>query len=747
MHRPPLRALAGALILLPLFLVSPAPLAQTPAPAIAPAAPALTIDWIFGPEGRAIAKVPSLTWLNDGSALMLDERRPEAVRTYERVDPASGVRRPALDAARALGNLRKLLPDTTLTALPWPAAIDAAGARAAYLLSGDVFVLDLTSASFVRLTGTPAEEKSVEFSPDGRRLAFVRDNDLYVADVVSHAETRLTADGSATILNGTLSWVYWEEIFGRRETGYWRAPDGQSIAYLQTDESAVEISRFMDIAPATPRLIEQRYPKTGTSNPRVRVGVVSLTDATTRWLQAAAPVVEYVVRVQWLPDSRRIAIQTLTRDQRELTLSFADAAAGTATRILTEVSAAWVNVTDDLHFLQDGRHFLWASERDGYMHLYRYTMDGRLVNQVTRGAWALASAGGAVFWVRQAITGVDERDGWIYFTSLEASSIERHLYRIRPDGTGMRRISREAGAHGITMSRDARYYVDRFSDIRTLPALALHRADGTPVAVLSAPASLGGVDIAFPELTTVPASDGFPMPAQFLKPRDFSPAKKYPVVLYVYGGPNAPSVINGWQQYTPYSQLLTGAGYVVMQVDNRAATGISKGLENTILHRSGEPESADLIDAVKWLKSQPWVDGTRVGVWGWSGGGTMTLNLMTRSTEFKAGVAIAAVTDWRYYDTKWAESYMKTPQENPEGYERTSLVKRAGSLHGTLMLVFGTYDDNVHPQNSLAFIDALVAAGKPYQALIYPMRKHGIDDDAAQRHLFQSMLAFWKREL
>jgi dipeptidyl-peptidase-4 len=206
-------------------------------------------------------------------------------------------------------------------------------------------------------------------------------------------------------------------------------------------------------------------------------------------------------------------------------------------------------------------------------------------------------------------------------------------------------------------------------------------------------------------------------------------------------------VINAWQRYTLYGQLLTRAGYVVAQVDNRAATGIGKRLENTILQQSGQPESADLVDAVKWLKAQRWVDPDRVGVWGWSGGGTMTLNLMTRSTEFKAGVAVAAVTDWRFYDTKWAEAYMKTPQDNREGYEQTSLVKRAGSLHGTLMLVFGTYDDNVHPQNSLAFIDALITAGKPYQLLVYPMRKHDIGDDAAQRHLFDAMLAFWKREL
>ena len=745
MLRSPFRTCPGALIFLALVLSSSTPHAQVPATV----APSLTLDWIVGPEGRAIGRVPSLVWLNDGSALMLDTRRPKPEQTIEHVDPTTGARRPALDTAKAMANLRALLPDTTLTTLPWPAAFDVSGARAAYVFSDDVFVLDLASASFVRLTSTPAVEKNLEFSPDGITLAFVRDHDLFASDVAAGTETRLTSDGSATILNGTLSWVYWEEIFGRREMAYWWAPDGHRIAYLQTDESAVEISHFVDIAPATPRVIEQRYPKAGTTNPRVRVGVVDVTGGPTTWLETAAPVVEYVVRVQWLPDSRRVAIQTLTRDQRTLTLSFAESASGAATRILTESDPGWVNVTDDLRFLSDGRHFLWTSERDGYLHLYRYTMNGRLVNQVTRGKWALASSGGAVYWVRQAIAGVDERDGWIYFTALEKASIERHLYRIRVVGTGLTRISSEAGSHGITMSRDARYYADAFSDIRTLPSLRLHRADGTRVAALSGsgPSPLAGLELQFPELTTVPASDGFQMPAQFLKPKDFSPGRRYPVVLFVYGGPNAPTVINGWQQYTLYNQILTRAGYVVVQVDNRAASGISKTLENTILLRSGEPESADLVDAVKWLKTQPWVDAGRVGVWGWSGGGTMTLNLMTRSTEFKAGVAIAAVTDWRYYDTKWAESYMKTPQDNPDGYERTSLVKRAGSLHGSLMLVFGSYDDNVHPQNSLAFIDALIAAGKPYQSLVYPMRKHGIEDDAAQQHLFEAMLAFWKREL
>jgi dipeptidyl-peptidase-4 len=237
------------------------------------------------------------------------------------------------------------------------------------------------------------------------------------------------------------------------------------------------------------------------------------------------------------------------------------------------------------------------------------------------------------------------------------------------------------------------------------------------------------------------------MPAQLLKPRTLEPGRKCPVILYVYGGPSAPSVANSWRRDLLFEQLLLQEGFAVMRVDNRAATAISKRLENTILRRSGEPETADLLDAVRWLKEQPWADPGRIGVWGWSGGGTMTLNLMTRSKEFKAGISVAPVTDWRYYDTKWAEAFMKSPLENPDGYERTSLVKRAGELHGRLLLIHGTYDDNVHPQNAQAFLDALIAAGKPVEAMIYPMRKHGIDDPSATVHIYKAMLEFWKRAL
>lgn len=299
------------------------------------------------------------------------------------------------------------------------------------------------------------------------------------------------------------------------------------------------------------------------------------------------------------------------------------------------------------------------------------------------------------------------------------------------------------------MSPDARFYFDTYSNIRTLPELALHDADGTRRQTIAAPRPelLAPYDVQFPELLTIPAEDGFEMPAEILKPKGFQPDRKYPVILYVYGGPAAPQVSNAWQQNVLWDQLLLEAGYAVVLVDNRSATAISKPLENSILKHNDEAEAPDLVAAVRWLKRQPWVDGGRVGVWGWSYGGTMTLSLMTRSEEFKAGIAVAPVTDWRYYDSKWTESSMKTPEDNPEGYESTSLVRRAAELHGRLLIVHGTYDDNVHPENTQAFVDALVDAGKPFEMLTYPMRKHGITDRPATLHLYRAMLDFWRRKL
>jgi len=710
----------------------------------------ITVEWIYSNKSVEISSLPSFTWLNDGTALLYDSRKPPKERTFEFLDPASGNRIPALDKEKALSSFKELTEKTFPQRLLFnPLAVDVNGKRTAYLHLEDVFLLELSSSQFSRVTETEKPEKSLNFSPDGNKLAYVRDNNLFFYDLDARQEKQVTHDGSETLLNGTLSWVYWEEIFGRRDIGYWWSPDSKSLAFLQTDESTVGIAYFLDHRPNYAKLIKQRHPKTGTTNPTVRVGIIDIADGKTTWVDLKKDSFEYIIRAKWLPDSTKLSVQTMNRNQDNLDLHIADRSTGEATLILTETNEGWINIHDDLHFLDDGKHFIWASERDGYNHLYLYTLDGKLVNQVTKGEWATASSGGGVYWVRQVITAIDEANGLVFFTALKESSLERHLYRVRLDGTGLERISKEVGTHGISFSRDAKFYIDRYSNISTPPALTLHKTDGTRVSTIAKPRSKipEKLGMQHPELFTIPAEDDFPLPAQIYKPRDFDPDKKYPLILNVYGGPSAPEVTNSWHSGY-FEQILLRKGYLVASVDNRSATAISKKLENTVLKNTmGDGELGDLVSAVKWFKAQPYIDPERVGIWGWSGGGTFTLLAMTRSGEFKAGIAVAAVTAWKYYDSIWAEALMKLPDDNPEGYEKNDLNKYAKDLHGRLLIVHGTYDDNVHIQNIWNFVDELIKANKMFDLMVYPMRKHGIADRAARVHLYTTMIEFWDKNL
>lgn len=719
--------------------------------AIAQEKETLTVEWIHSEEGKAVAGVPEFAWLDDNTALLYDSRQPKEQRTFERLDPQTGRRALVLNREKALASLQGYLGVRDSTQfLTWPESFDGSGRFALYLWEGDIYLLDLPVAEFRRVTASEATEKAARFSPDGQKLAFVRDNDLYVYDLVRQTEKRLTFDGSETLLNGTLSWVYWEEIFGRQDIGYWWSGDSKALAFLRTDESDVSQMYFPDFQPAVPRLITQRYPKAGGANPLLHVGIVEIEDPDPLWVELGPPPYEYIVRVDWLPDHRRLCVQTLNREQTELRLFLADRFTGIAALLLLETDTAWVNIHDDLYFLKDGKHFIRASERDGYRHLYRYTLDGTLVNRITRGNWTIHSAGGQVFWVDRAVNAIDEKKGWIYFTAQEKSPLERHLYRIRFDGSGMERLSKGEGFHSAAFSPDARYYFETFSNLRTLPSLSLYRSDGRLQQTLAKPRPelLDKFAPQYPEIFSIPAPDGFPLPAELLKPAQFDPERRYPLIIYVYGGPAAPSVSDEWRSSLLFDNILLQKGYLLARIDPRNATAISKTLENLLLgEMSGQVELADLLAGVRWFKEQTYVDPERVGIWGWSGGGSFTLNAMTRSREFKAGISIAPVTDWHYYDTRWTEFAMKRPQDNPEGYEKTSFVKTAQNLHGRLLLIHGTYDDNVHPQNSWHFIDELIKANVMFDMMFYPMRKHDIGDDPAQIHLYNRMLEFWERNL
>lgn len=711
----------------------------------------VTVDVLYGPEVAATDIAPEKYWTTTGTALLADRRSP---RGLMRLDPATGKVAAACNTQDALAALQKA--GAPMQILGWPENFDEAGRRALYAVAGDLFVLDLESGEAMRVTQTPdAEEQAPRISPDGAKVAFVLKNDLYVCEVATKNMTRLTTDGSDTILNGSLTWVYWEEIFGRQDVGYWWSPDSTAIAYLHTDESNVPLCSFVDFKPATPKVHVQRYPKAGAENPKVTVGCVPVTqDAPkTAWADLTKNPYEYLCRVKWLPDGKRYSVQMMNRAQDKLDLLFVDRESGAAEPILSESDPAWVNINDDLTFLKDGAHFLWVSERTGFGHIYRYKLDGTLVNAVTSGPWAVHDTG-AIYWLHQAIKGVDEKAGVVYFNSHRRSSLVNHVYRAKLDGSEAAEpveLTREPGIHAPSFSPDCAYFLDEHSNARTPKSLTLYKSDGSMVAQVAKPFTrpLQTYGVVFPEFFGVPAADGFSMPAFLYKPKDFDPAKKYPVIMYCYGGPAAPTVLDSWSGNDVfYNQMLLQEGFLVACIDNRSATAISKQTENVILSQMyGDSELNDLVAGVKWLKAQPFVDPDRIGIWGWSGGGTMTILAMTRSAEFKAGVAVAAVTRWEYYDTKWGESAMKRPQDNPKGYEKCDLTRYAKDLHGRLMLVHGTYDDNVHPQNVFHFIDELIDAGKTYELQLYPMRKHGLADLAARKHVFKTMVEFWKRNL
>lgn len=712
----------------------------------------LSIDWIFSEEGKTATSVPDHAWLDDGLIMLYDKRPVKSQRTLESLDITNGRRRQLVDADKVLAEMNDLLePDEPFEELGWPDTFDLKGHLAVYEREGDIIALDLRSSELIAIATTDAEEKSARFSPDGNWLAFIKDNDLYVWNVANEEQKRLTTGASETLLNGTVSWVYWEELLGRVDQGYFWAPDSKSIAYLQTDDSGVGEMHFVDFEPNLPRLVKQRHPKPGEANPRVRAGVVQIDKANTTWMDLGAYPYEYLARLKWLPDSKRIAMQTLDRPQTKLDIFIVDATSGRASHLLRESNPGWVNVHDDLYFLADGKRFIWLSERDGYAHIYMFDMSGKMSHQITNGEWALRPSGGLPG-MDQSIVNIDEATSKIYFTSLEKSSTERHLYRIDFDGNNMQRVTDAEGSHAIYFQPEGQYFLDRHSALNTPPRLTLHSANGNIVRTISEPASSVAqrFDLQSWELLTVTARDGFEMPAMMLKPRFFDPKRMYPAVVYVYGGPSAPTVTNAWpgggRGY--YHQMLADNGVVVFYVDNRSAAGKSKTDANTIVRQLYGPiELNDLLDGVTWLKSLDYIDADNVGVWGWSGGGAMTLQSMTSSEQFAAGVAVAPVSDWHYYDTIYTERYMKRPQDNEQGYESTSNAKRAADLHGRLLLVHGTYDDNVHPQNSWSFSDGLIEAGTTFDMMIYPMRKHGISDDAAQAHVYKTMLEFWQRNL
>jgi dipeptidyl-peptidase-4 len=578
----------------------------------------------------------------------------------------------------------------------------------------------------------------VKFSPDGRFVSFVRSHNLFLVNLADGKERGLTTGGTEVIRKGELDWVYPEEL--SLKTAYWWSPDSSKIAFLEMDESKVSKYPLVDFASYDGDAEEERYPVAGGNNPIVHVYTVDVVSGAAKLMDTGEETNQYLARVDWLRDSRRIAIQRLNRPQTQLELLFADAETGKSSVVLTEKDQYWINIADDLYFLKDGRRFIWSSERSGYRHLYLYGLDGKEIAQLTQGEWEVTG-----------LESVDETKGMAYFKATEKTPIERHLYQVGLDGKGFARITKLDGVHAVQFSPDASAFVDTYSNAMTPPQQWVSKVDGSSKVMLNENkvAELADYHLSPVEFLKVKTHDGMDLNAWVIKPANFDPAKKYPALVYTYGGPHAQVVMNQWGGTNfLWHELMAQKGFVIFALDNRGSAGRGHRFEEPIHFRLGAQEMSDQHDGAAWLRNQPWVDGLRIGIWGWSYGGHMTLHALFEDPEdFKAGFAGGPVTDWHYYDTIYTERYMGLLPQNEESYQSSSPIEKAQRLRGKLLIAHGTGDDNVHFANTLALVDKLIEHGKNVEVLPVPGRGHGVSDPPARIFLMNRVTQFFLENL
>lgn len=623
---------------------------------------------------------------------------------------------------------------------------------------GDFWTLDIGTGKLTKLGGD-AKESSLQFaklSPDGRSVGYVHDNDLYV-QAEEGTPRRLTRDGSRTIVNGTSDWVYEEEL-DVRDAWRW-SPDGKSIAYWQFDTSGVKDYTLVNSSDTLyPSVKTFGYPKAGETNSAVRVGVVSVRGGTTRWLAIPGdPRNNYIARMDWAPNARDLTVVQLNRLQNTAHVWLADARTGKVTPLLTETDSAWLDVWKDvvpggLKWNEDGKAFLWASERSGWRHIYRVTRDGAKVTDITPGAYDV-----------EQVDGVDEKGGWLYFTSTLGPTTQRYLYRTRLDGSGRaadgpERVSPagEAGTHRYNIAPGCAWAIHSWSNFTTpsryeIVKLPTHEAVRVLADNADLRARLARLKLGKAEFSRVDAGGGLHLDSWMIKPPDFDPQKRYPVLVYIYGEPAGLTVLDSWMgtEYL-WHAMLAQQGYIVVSFENRG-TPSPRGREwrKSVYRKIGVVASDDQAGAIRTLSKLPYIDPKRIGVWGWSGGGSMTLNLLFRYPElYQVGMSVAPVPDMRLYDTIYQERYMGLPQENAEDYRRGSPITYVSRLAGDLLIVHGTGDDNVHFQGTERLINALVAANRPFTMMAYPNRSHGIyEGENTTRHLYTLLTRFLHEKL
>jgi dipeptidyl-peptidase 4 len=705
----------------------------------------ITVERIFASPDFRGGAIPQPAWLRSGSAYVDARPAKDGGTELVRVDISTGKETVLAKADQLAADGKSLqVEELSLSGDEQIAILFHNSVQVWRQNTRGVFhIFDFRTGRLTPVSVKSGLQMFAKVSPDGRKVGFVRDNNIFVTDIATGREEQLTTDGSESIINGTTDWVYEEEL-GLRDAFRW-SPDSRHIAFWRFDQSAVPAMPIVnETGDVYPKVATLRYPKAGQPNARVKVGVIALASKAKTWLDVGPDTGQYFARMEWV-GSDSLAVQRLPRKQDRVDVLLLGAATGRGRTVMSDRDSAYVDVENgDLRWIGTGqRQFLWLSDRTGWRQLFLYGRDGNVVRQLTTDGVDVLD-----------VLGVDEATGSVYVSAAAPTPVERNVYRVSLSGGAMTRVTTQPGTHNVSISPDAKYAVDIYSSIASpavatlyaLPSMSVVRVlqDNAPLK-----ARLAQVDMRPAQFIKVPMPDGTLLDGYRIVPASFDSTKKYPVLMYVYGGPASPQVSDAWggTRYL-WHQMLAQQGYVVICVDNRGAAWRGRDFRKTTQYRLGLKESQDQIDVARWIGRQSWGDASRIGIWGWSYGGYLSALTVGRGGDvFKAGLVVAPVTDWDLYDSIYTERYMWTPQQNREGYRVSAPQTYVGGVTARLLLVHGTGDDNVHPQNTLQYANKLEAAGKPFYMLLYPNRTHSISGGNTSVHLFNSLTRFLRENL